>query len=163
MNFISPKVTAENVAAATETNFAPRTVVEAGEYTMRIQSAPIVLTSKAGNQYLQLMLVHTNDEINGKAIYPNFNANEIGSKQLTQLLLALGFGASEVASDGTGWGIEDGAGAGPKDGSTIATIKVAGETVDLAGREVSVYLTKKLEEFNGKTTEKNSVARFIIK
>ena len=163
MNFISPKVTEADIAAATERNFAPRVIVPAGDYDMRIQSAPIVLTSKAGNQYLQMMLTHTNDDLNGRAVYQSFNANEIGSRQLTQLLLSLGFDATSVASEGTGWGVVEGAGAGPKEGSLLATIKVNGETVDLAGREVSVYLKQTKSEFNGKITEKNEAARFIIK
>ena len=160
MNILSPKLSTQDVESATEKKFTSAPV-EAGEYDMVIKTAPKVLTSKAGNSYLQLMLTHTGETAKGAtAVYPNFNANAVGSSQLAQLLLALGFSAEQVANEGTGWGaISDEA---DDKGRRQGGIMVAGESIELEGRPVRVYLTKKDNEFNGRTTVRNEVARFII-
>jgi hypothetical protein len=155
MNILSPKLSTEDVQSATEKKFTSAPV-EAGEYDMVIKTAPKVLTSKAGNSYLQLMLTHTGEQAKGTtAVYPNFNANAVGSSQFAQLLLSLGFSPEQVADQATGWGaISDEA---DDKGRRQGGIMVAGDQIDLEGRPVRVYLKKAENEYNGKTI-KNEVA-----
>lgn len=160
MNILSPKLSTQDVASATDPRFTS-SPVEAGEYDMVIKTAPKILTSKAGNSYMQLMLTHTGDNAKGTtAVFPNFNANDVGKSQLAQLLLSLGFSSVQVANEGTGWGAisEEADDKGRRQGG----IMVAGEQIELEGRNIRVYLTKKDNEYNGRTTVRNEVARFII-
>lgn len=160
MQILTPSLAdAANAAEAKKDTFAPSAPVEAGEYDMVIKTAPKVLTSKAGNAYLQLMLVHTGDLAKGTtAVYPSFNLNEIGNRQFSQLLLSLGISKADVA--GAGWGIASDE--ADEKGRKPAVIAINGDTFSIEGRTVRVYLTKKESDYNGKTTVKNEVSRFVI-
>lgn len=167
MQLFSPIPTAEEVAGATARTFTSAPV-EAGAYTMQIKTAPKVITSKKGNKYLQLMLTHTGDDHKGAtAVYPSFNLNEIGQSQLVQLGLSLGLSTEDAAS--IQWGAMSDA--VDEKGRQEGVIAVKGDALDITGRTLSVYLTKK-EAKNidgsvkldaaGATQFKNEVARFIV-
>jgi len=158
MDLLSPKPTTSDISEATASKFPAKTPVEAGTYEMVIQNEPFVLTSKAGNKYLQLMLTHTGDVKNAPAVYPNFNLNEIGQAQFSQLLLALGISAGDVAQ--AQWGTRSDE--ADEKGRQAGVIAINGDELQVAGRTVSVYLTNKEETFNGKTSIKNKVSRFIV-
>jgi hypothetical protein len=156
MSNLTPTITAEDLAAATakraQASFPERTIVDAGEYVMEIKAEPVAKLSKAGNEYLQLMLVHTGDNASkGKAVFPNLNANDIGRKQFAQLLLALGIAPESVV--GATWNRTGDF----SDGKASASIIVSGEELRLSGRTVTVYLKQKTDDYG----TKNEVGSFI--
>lgn len=161
MQLFSPTTTEAVEATVAEVSakrsFGPSAPVEAGEYTMKIQSEPLIKTSKAGNAYAQLMLVHTEAK-GATAVYPNFNGNEIGDSQFRQMLLALGLDVAQVASAT----IEPISDERNEKGDLQGAVKINGESITLAGRTLRVYLSNKDNTWNGQTTKRNEVARFII-
>lgn len=171
MDFLSPPITAEDTAAATENarrsfSKVEQAPVEAGRYTLTVKTAPALkVTKNSGTPYILLVLGHTGEIAKtASTVFHKFfmtkkdgGANPVAARLFGELLL--GLGVADDAVIGAQWDITE---ATNGKGDSIAQIKLGnGEIIaaeDLVGKNIGSYL-KLVDGFSG--GKENEVGNFV--